>query len=474
MLIDELIELSKHVESKEDFLKCQKKIEELEEKEKKEVLELLKQHKFNKNYLDLLFETDKKNGIGFNDMAANLKFIHAIVDDNNAEKIIEVLNENHNLYYICDENWMIEIFKYVKESNYNTDLLNLIDDYFDIKDDQCAYDEAIAVLDVIQKLNYSKPIMDYFYARYGVDNIGVECKNRNNITMLSDEFDTELFEKQNCIAFYQYEDFSKIGLLTQRYIFSKIKKLSDEQKEDRNFLSSLNSFLINDDVMGVLFAEDFTSVIDCYISLYDAMKEKNSFRDIFDYVNEKLVDNGIFQADSINNLMRLYNKHIEDDTVTEFLECKDILNNCETNRVEVMINTIENLDEDNLPVKKAEIYDAIIQGCEETDINPNELFLLLSSYEFHPDVLDFICKSDFENIVEIKEKLKEKTITTLEDEMDKCSDINEITNYLMFLKGSMDDTETLDLIPKSMIKKREYYNSKTNNETTAPVDKTEN
>lgn len=473
MLIDELIELSKHVESKEDFLKCQKKIEELEEKEKKEVLELLKQHKFNKNYLDLLFETDAKNGIGFNDMAANLKFIHAIVDDNNAEIIIEVLNECHNLYCICDENWMIEIFKYVEESNYKDELLNLIDEYFEIRSNKEAYNETIAVLNAIQKLNYSDTIIDYFYRRYDDVDFGTGDIDKDDINMLINNFDAELFEKHTCMEFYQNEDFVKLDMTTQLAIFDSIKKLSDEQKEDEGFLDALDYFLINEDLIHRLNEEVFCSLIYSYISLYEKMKEENSFLKIFNYV-VTLVDNGIFQADSINSLMGLYNKHIENDTILEVLQHKDVIDNSDGKTLEIMINTIENLDEDSLPIKKGEIYYTIMQGCEKIKSNPNELFLLIASYDYNPEVLNFICKSNFTTMEEVRGLLNDITITPLEEEMDKCSDINEITNYLMFLKENMNDTETLDLTPKSMVKKREYCNLKMKDDTTAPVDKIKN
>lgn len=469
MLIDELIELSKHVKSKEAFLQYQHEIEKLSEEEKTATLKFLKQHNFNKNYLHILLNTRV-----FANMSNNLAFINKIVDDENIERVIDILESNENLYEIRPLNWMIKIFAYIKDSNYNDDLLSLIEKYFSIGSDEEAYNEAVAVLDVIQKLNYSETIINYFDARYGVDNIGVDSDTIDSITMLSDDFDAELFEKQDCIKFYQDRDFAEIDLLTQRYIFNKIKNLSDEQKEDKRFLANLDDFLITQRLIDNLDDEDFTSVIDCYISLYDAMKEKNSFSNIFDYVNGELVDNGIFQADSINALMRLYNKHIENDTILEVLQDKDVIDNSDGKTLEIMINTIENLDEDSLPIKKGEIYYTIMQGCEKIKSNPNELFLLIASYDYNPEVLNFICKSNFTTMEEVRGLLNDITITTLKEEMDKCSDINEITNYLMFLKENMNDTETLDLTPKSMVKKREYCNLKMKDDSTAPVDKIKN
>lgn len=470
MLIDELIELSKNVESKEEFFRYQKKIENLKEELKKEVLELLRKHNFNEDYLFLLLLNRNEGGIGFYDMSDTLAFINAIVDDDNIEKIIELLNENNNLASIADVNWLIEVFKYVKDSKFNTNLLNLIDDRFEITDDEEAYNEAIMVLNVIQKLNYSEAIIDYFDTKYEFFDFG----NNGEIEILVEDFDAELFEKHTCIDFYQAENFVSFDMSTQIHIFDSIKKLSDEQKEDTKFLKVLNEFLINEDFTENLSDDDFTALIDWYISLYKEMKQNHSFNAVYNYTIKLVNVDENLSVDNMKELINLYNKNIEKDTVLDLLEKKDVIQNSDVKTLKHMINAIENLDEDSLPVKKCEIYYTIKKGCIDTDIDSTELLLLMVEYNFHPKVLNLICKNEFITLEKLREMLSEKITTTLEDEMEKCSDMNELTNYLMFLKENMEDTETLDLTPKSMIKKREYYNSKTNNETTAPVDKTEN
>lgn len=172
--------------------------------------------------------------------------------------------------------------------------------------------------------------------------------------------------------------------------------------------------------------------------------------------------------------MRLYNKNIENDTILEVLQHKDVIDNSDGKTLEIMINTIENLDEDSLPVKKGEIYYTIMQGCEKIKSNPNELFLLIASYDYNPEVLNFICKSNFTTIEEARRLLNKNTITTLEDEVNKCSDMKELTNYLTYLKRNIDDAETLDLTQKSMVKKREYCNLKIKDDSTTTVDKIKN
>lgn len=473
MLIDELIELSKHVRTKEEFFRYQEKIEALEKEEKKEVLGLLKKHNFNKNYLHLLFGTDNKNGIGFSVTSDNLAFINAVDDDDNVEKIVEILDENDNLSSIDDVNWLIEIFKYIKESNYDTKLLDLIDRHFDIIDNEVAYKEAITVLNVISKLEYSEKIIDYFYSRYKEEKFGSRDIDEENIVRLIDCFDVELFERNTgLMTCYKDVDFATLTIQTQLKIFSYIKNMSDVQKSDQLFLNVVNNFLTDGDLLYSLKEEELCSLFVHYISFYETMKEEDSFREIFEYVTT-LVDMPLpnISVEKISKLMCLYYKYIEKDTVVEFLTNENIIENCDVKTLEIMIDTIENLDKENIPVKKDEIYYTIIHGCKEKTMNPNEFFSFIAAYDFNPSVLDLICKNEFSTIDEIEEFFSKEVMTTLESEMIQCVNMNELTNYLTFLKYHMGNIESLDLTPKSMVKKREFCNLKRNSEATAPVDK---
>lgn len=471
MLIDELIELSKHVRTKEEFFRYQEKIEALEKKDKKEVLGLLKKYNFNNNYLQLLFGNDYRTGVGFSDMSDNLAFINAIVDYDNVARIVKILDESANLSNIDNVNWLIEIFKYIKESNYDTKLLDLMRDYFDIRDNEVAYKEAVTVLNVISKLEYSEKIIGYFDSRYEEEKFGSKDIDEENIVRLIECFDVELFERNNGVmACCQNEDFATLSLPTQLKIFSCIKNMTDEQKADKQFLNEVDNIIIDEDLIKELDEEELVSLFVDYIFFYGAMKEKDSFREIFEYVTT-LVDMPLsnISVEKISELMCLYNKYIEKDTVMKFLRNESIIENCDVKTLEIMILTIENFDKENIPIKKDKVYGVIMQVCKETTINPNEFFSFIASYSFDPSVLNLIYKNEFSTIEEIEEFFSKEVMTTLESEFAHCSDIDEVTNYLTFLKYHMGDIESLDLTPKSMVKRRKFLDI--NSKATAPVDK---
>ncbi len=469
MLIDELIELSKQVMSKEAFLKYQRKIEDLDQEEKTEVLKLLKKHNFNKDYLVLLFGDENSVGIGYDEMSLNLAFINAIVDDDNVTPIRNSLKYCENLYYIDDMNWMIEIFKYVKDSNYDGGLLDLINEHFEIRDHENRYKEAVIVLNTIKKLNYSQTIINYFARLYEEVDFGGDNIDEDIASALIDTFDTELLEKEN-ITFYEDPDFAKLNTSTQIELFRSMKNLSDEQKENDTFLDCLDTLLVDSNLIDNFDEEEVISLINHYISLYDSMEEKDSFQIILNYLLDNIICVNI-SVDNMNKLMDLYNQNLENLHARKFLKYKGIIQNSDAKDIESIIHTIESLDEDSLSVQKSNIYNVLEKGCK-TPIT--ELLSLITDYNYDSEILTFICQTGFATIDGLKDIINKKITTTLESEMENCSDINALTEYFTFLKNNMEDSETLDLTPKTMIKKREYYNASKKNSATAPVDKTEN
>lgn len=464
MYIDDLIELSKHV-TPEILLDICKQYEKENNKTKTQILNILKEHNYNYSYIELLFKIESLKKYDKNNI---IKLINQVVTDQNAEDICNLLDENFDIARLDDVQDLITILKYVNKSGFNKGLVSLVENRFRFDGYNIDFQikEALSVLKMINKLHYADSIIAFVDSTYGYNEMKVgdwesifyENPENNGVDLFDQYakvFDAKLLGEK--FTFYETSQFVALADAKMLAIFGMLKNLTKEQKKNNCFLRQIDQLLKNEEILFY----DTPELLHSYISLYEDMKKKNLF--IASSLYLKDIIKNFDEKNDIEAALRLFVK--SNDEVRAFLSTNYIKNETPFHIQEYIIEEIEEIPV--IGIKKAELYHTITQflmhtanSCERSDIEA--CFDLMKKRNYDPDLLDIIettgaCSGDpKEYITQLNGAYEQKKLSAFEDEILACPSKKELTEYLTLLKSDMmDGAETLDLTPKTMVKKRE-------------------
>lgn len=464
MYIDDLIELSKHV-TPEILLDICKQYEKENNKTKTQILNILKEHNYNYSYIELLFKIESLKKYDKNNI---IKLINQVVTDQNAEDICNLLDENFDITGLDDIQNLIPILKYLDKSGFNRNLVSLVENRFRFDGNHIdkQIKEALNVLKMIDKLHYADSIIAFVDSTYDntIINFGDwetnyhEYHKNNNVNLFDQYekvFDAKLLDEK--FTFYKSYDFVCLDEAIILVVLGMLKNLTKEQKNNNAFLKQIDQFLSTEEILG----NDIPELLHSYISLYEDMKKKNLF--IASSLYLKDIIKNFDEKNDIEAALRLFVK--SNDEVRAFLSTNYIKNETPFHIQEYIIEEIEEIPV--IGIKKAELYHTITQflmhmanSCEQSDIEA--CFDLMKKRNYDPDLLDIIqttgaCSGDpKEYITQLNGAYEQKKLSAFADEICACTSQKELTEYLTLLKADMvEGKETLDLTPKTLVKKRE-------------------
>lgn len=466
MYIDDLIELSKHV-TPEILLDICKQYEKENNKTKTQILNVLKEHNYDYSYIELLFKIESLKNYDKNDI---IKLINQVVTDQNAEDICNLLDENFDITGLDDIQNLIPILKYLDKSGFNKNLVSLVEKRFrfDGYNIDKQIKEALNVLKMIDKLHYADSIIAFVDSTYDntIINFGdwetnYHENHANNGIDLFDQytkvFDTKLLDEK--FTFYEASEFVCLDDAKTLIIFGMLKNLTKEQKKNDCFLKQIDQLLRNKEIIEY----DTPELLHSYISLYEDMKKKNLF--IASSLYLKDIIKNFDEKNDIEAALRLFVKY--NDEAREFLVTSDIIENMPFNMQEYIVEKIEEIPVEQSGIKKAELYHTMKAFLRHTlnyidRSSFDACFDLMKKYNYDSELLQVIQTNGSTTIdakkyiTQLNGAYERRKFSAFEDEICACTSQKELTEYLTLLKADMvEGKETLDLTPKTLVKKRE-------------------